>query len=85
MATKLTLSFQDIDFIADIKNYSRKKRISISKLFETHFKNIIRKEKSEKSFVEELAGILKDLPVESNDPFYKKTTMKIIEEKKQKK
>lgn len=80
MTTKLTLSI-DETIIDELKTYSRKEKISISKLAERYFRSIIDRKKKKKSFIEKYAGILKDFPIEKNDPFYKKTTSRLIEEK----
>lgn len=80
MTTKLTLSI-DESIIRELKNYSRSERISISKLAENYFKDLIARKKKKKSFIEQLSGILSDIPIEPNDPYYKKTTARIIEEK----
>lgn len=80
MTTKLTLSI-DESIIRELKNYSRSEKISISKLAEKYFKDLIARKKKKKSVAEEFAGILADFPLEQNDPFYKKTTLKLMEEK----
>jgi hypothetical protein len=64
MTTKLNLTIEE-KTAKRIKAYAQKRKISVSKIAEEHFDNLLRAKssKKEKSFVEKWGGFIKDNPI----------------------
>ena len=78
MNSKLTLSV-DSDLLRSAKNFSKKKKLSLSKMFELYLEKTIKTDSNLKgSSVKDLKGILGKV---SKDWDYKKELLKILEEK----
>ena len=79
MNSKLTLSV-DSALLRSAKSFSKKKKVSLSKLFEDYLEKTIKSDSNLKgqSSVKDLRGILGKVPKNWD---YKKELMKILEEK----